>query len=154
MSDKSVSELDFKLERLRFVYNQIDRLNERFHKYIAQFQTLTTAILGAGAAVFLTWSKGAVGADVSRTVIQGLVGLLIVLGLFIVVFVSTGVISWFDYRNEEVRILEDVVGKGYRHNPKLKNIFRWHEFYLVLMIVATVATGAWFGLMKIIPLIQ
>ena len=154
MSDNAVGPMDFKLERLKFVLQQIDRLNERFHKYIAQFQTLTTAIFGAGAIVFVTWSKGGVAADVAQSVIEGLVGLLAMLGLFIIVFVCTGAISWMDYRHEEVRILNDALGPGYRRPPQLRNFFRWHEFYLVLMIVGTVGIGSWFAITQIIPIIK
>ena len=68
--------------------------------------------------------------------------------------VITGVVSWMDYRREEVRIMGDAVKPGYRIPPKLSNFWRWHEPYLLALIVATVLVVVWFTMERILPLIH
>ena len=154
MNSQNDSTKEFKLERLRFVNLQIDRLNERFHKYVTLFQTFATTIVGAGAGVFVFWSNKGVDASSAKLIIEGLLGLLTLLAAFVIVFVVTGIMSWFDYRNEEARILNDCVESGYRKKPSLGNLFRWHEFYLLLLVVATVGIIALFSCNCILPLIK
>lgn len=154
MDRESSSKNEFKIERLKFVLQQIDRLNERFHKYVTLFQSLTTAIIVAGAAIFALWSKEGVSDEAARAIIHGLLGLFTLFACFVVVFIGTGIFSWVDYRKEEVQILDDGIEKGYRQPPKLANVFRWHEFYLLLMIVISVISIFWFTKAVIIPLIQ
>ncbi len=93
-------------------------------------------------------------AEAARAVIHGLLGLLVLLAAFVSVFVVTGVISWLDYRKEEVRILDDAVRVGYRRPPTLSNLWRWHEFYLLVLIVIAVAGICWFTAAEIVPLVK
>lgn len=56
----------FKLERYKYILGQIQFLNDSLHKYLTLFQTLATAILSAGVAVFVGWQKLGVTAEVAR----------------------------------------------------------------------------------------
>ena len=71
--------VEFKLERYKFVLQQIHSLNENIHKYLTLFQTLATAIVGGGVIIFVTWQDTGLSVDVARIGIQALLGLLIIL---------------------------------------------------------------------------
>jgi len=144
---------DFKLERLKFVLQQIDRSNERFHKYMTFFQGIAVAIVGAGAAVFASWNRLGLSIDASRALIRGLEGLLVIIAGFVCVSVLAGIASWIDYRREEVRLLGEVVRHGYRKPPSLRNVWRWHETYLLAFLILTVTVMIVFVESIIVPLI-
>jgi hypothetical protein len=48
---------EFKLERYKYILNEIHFLNENIHKYLSLFQTLATAVAGGAAAIFVGWRK-------------------------------------------------------------------------------------------------
>lgn len=144
----------FKLERLKFVLQQIDRLNERFHRYVAQFQTLATLIVGAAAAVVVGRTDAQLSVQVTTQLITGLFGLLTLVAVFVIVLIATGMAAWFDYRMEEKRILDEALGAGYRHAPSVRQLLRWHETYVILMIVAATATIDWFVFTSVLPTIE
>jgi hypothetical protein len=117
------------------------------------FQALTTLIIGGGVSVFVGWKNLAVGADVARAAINGFLILLIVLALFVITSIIAGMISWFDYRNEEVELL-DQVQPGFRKKPKLGNLWRWNETYMVLFVIFVVIFMCVYVETQIIPLIH
>lgn len=126
--------LDFKMERLRFVLQQIDRLNERLDKRIALYQTLMVAIVSGIASIYV--GRAALGIDdaVARTGIYALLVLAYFVTAFVIVLTVVGVLSWRNYRNDEVAIFDDVVRPGYRGTVRMTNFWRWHETYLVLFL--------------------
>ena len=145
---------DFKLERYKYILQQIHSLNENIHKYLTLFQTLTTAIIGGGVAVFVSWQQLNISADVAKITIQGLLGLLVILTLFVIISIVVGILSWFDYRKEEVELLNEAVRSGFRKSPKASNIWRWYETYIVLFIIVIVIVIYLFVQGQIIPLIK
>src|SRR5258708_14054402 len=46
--------LEFKLERYKYILQEIHSLNENIHKYLTLFQALVTAIIGGGITIFLS----------------------------------------------------------------------------------------------------
>ena len=145
---------EFKLERYKYILGQIKSLNENIYKYLTLFQTLTTAIIGAGVSVFLSWRNLNITADVARLAIRCLLGLLIILGIFSITSIAIGVVSWFDYRKEEVNLLNQVVYLGFRKLPKLSNWWRWYETYIIALILIVIITVYIVVETNIIPLIN
>jgi hypothetical protein len=127
---------DFKLERYKFILQQINSLNESVHKYLTLYQTLATAIVGGIVLIFVSWKQLKIEASVAKAGVEGLLVLFIILTLFILVSLCAGVASWFDYRKEENEVLDDAIAKDYRKAPRLGNLWRWNETYVVLFIVA------------------
>lgn len=132
----SVSE--FRLEHYKYILQEIHSLNNNLNKYLALFQTLATVIIGGGISIFASWRSLKIGANTARAGIQGLLGLLILLTLFITVSIVANVLSWFDYRKEEVELLDQVVKPNYRRPPTLRNFWRWSETYVLLFIIVVV----------------
>ena len=130
--EQSVS---FKLERYKFILQEIHALNENVHRYLTLYQTLATTIIGAGILVFVNWKGFGITADLAKVGIQALAGMLVFLSIFIIIQIVAGMFSWIDFRNEEVELLNKVVKKGYRSPSKLSNFWRWSETYFILFIL-------------------
>lgn len=145
---------DFKLERYKYILHQISFLNENIFKFIGLFQTLGTVIISAQIAVFLSWRKLEISADIARIGIQSLLLLLVFIALFSIVSIVVGVASWFDYRKEEVELLNKTVAIGFRKQPRLGNLWRWYETYIVLLIVLIIIFTYLVVQTQIIPLIK
>ena len=145
---------DFELERYKYILSQIQHLNEGIHKYLSLFQTLTTAIVGGGVALFVKWKEIGISPEIARTAMNSLLWLLITLALFLVFSIVSGMFSWFDYRKEEVELLNRVVGQGFRKAPKLKNAWRWYETYVLIFIIVVVTLISCYVNATIIPMIK
>jgi ABC-type phosphate/phosphonate transport system permease subunit len=145
---------DLKTERYKYILSEIHSLNENVHKYVTLFQTLGTAVVGTGVAVFVAWNKLEIKPEIARTAIQGVVGLLVILALFTIVSIIAGMFSWLDYRREEVELLSAMVAPDFRKQPKLRNFWRWNETWIIAFIVIIVAGMVWFAERRIIPLIH
>lgn len=144
----------FQVERYKFILQEIHTLNENFHKYLILFQTLLTGILSGGVVIFTSWQNLAIPPEVVKLSIQSLLGVMIVLTLFVVTTIIVGVISWFDYRNEEVDLLDAMVGKGFRKKPSVSNIWRWHETYLIIFILVIVVSIYFYVRLIMLPAIK
>jgi hypothetical protein len=68
--------------------------------------------------------------------------------------VLAGVYSWFDYRREEVNLLNEVVRPGFRMPPKARNFWRWYETYVVVLMLIIVALAYFFVERVMIPAIS
>ena len=52
----------------------------------------------------------------------------------------SGIFSWFDYRKEEVKLLDEEVGVGFRTPPQKGNWWRWYETHMILFVFLIVVT--------------
>ncbi len=149
--DQSIS---FKLERYKFILQEIHSLNENIHKYLSLYQTLSTTIIGAGILIFVNWKNFDISSDLAKTGIHALVGMLVLLSIFIVIQIVSGIFSWLDYRDEEVQLLDEVIKKGYRSPSKILNFWRWSETYFIIFILVIVIIISIYTETSIIPLIK
>ena len=145
---------DFEVERYKYILNEIRTLNENFYKYLTLFQTLSTALIGGGISLFAIGRNLNIAPNIVVAGIRSVVGLLILLTLFILFSIISSMASWLDYRREEVEILNNAVGKGFRQLPKLNNFWRWHETYLILFIIAFTTLIYLYTEYQLIPLIK
>jgi hypothetical protein len=144
---------DYKLERYKYILQQLHSLNENNHKYLSLYQALVTAVIGGGIAIFVGWKELKIDAATARVGIRGLLGLLVILTLFVCILIIVGIFSWFDYRREEVKLLKQEVDSSFRQKPKLGNIWRWSETYLILFIIVMMVIIYIFVEWRLIPLI-
>ncbi|GAB2867654.1 hypothetical protein GCM10022221_80680 [Actinocorallia aurea] len=122
------------VERYKYILQQIHALNENVYKFLAIYQTLATAIVGAGISVFLGHDKWGVGPEVARGALKGLLWLETFVAGFTMLLVVIGVLSWLDYRREECELLDELVRPGFRKPPRIAAAYRWYETYVVLFI--------------------
>lgn len=144
----------FYLERYKYILQEIHALNENLHKYLSLFQTLATALATAGVAVFVSREQLDITPDIARAAIQGLLGLLVILAAFVIFSIIAGIFSWFDYRSEEVELLNKIFGAGFRKLPKKRNFWRWQETHAILFILIVVFSIVVFVQSRIIPLLK
>ncbi|MGY9067605.1 hypothetical protein [Streptomyces sp. CAS3] len=131
---------EFALERYRYILQQIQAVNENAHRFLAIYQTLATSLVGAALALFVGYRRWNISASVAR---DGVIGLLILATLvagFTITLITVGALAWLDYRNEECDITDDIVGLGFRQRPRIKNLLRWYETYVLLFIATSVIT--------------
>lgn len=145
---------DYKLERYKYILQQLHTLNENNHKYLSLYQALATAVIGGGIAVFVGWKELKIDAAAARAGIRGFLGLLVILTLFVCILIVVGIFSWFDYRREEVELLNQEVDSTFRQQPKLGNIWRWSETYLILFVILIMVIIYIFVEWRLIPLIN
>lgn len=145
---------EFKLERYKYILQQLNSLNEQTHKYLTLFQTLITAIVGGAIVIFISWKELKVDAAIAKMALNGIVILIIILTLFVVSSVIAGIFSWMDYRREESNLINDIVGSKFRELPSWRNIWRWHELYVLLFLVIIAFGLIVFLEFWVIPLIQ
>ena len=142
---------ELKMERYKYILQQLQMLNDNSHKYLTLFQTLATFIVGGGTYLFVSWRSFHISPEVARTSMQGLVGLLILMSLFIIVSLASGISSWFDYRKAELQMLDEEVGVGFRKAPRLRDWWRWYEMHMIFFIVLIVLFIVIFVETQIIP---
>ncbi|MEW2559073.1 hypothetical protein [Streptomyces griseorubiginosus] len=128
----------FALERYRYILQQIQAVNENAHRFLAIYQTLATALVGAALALFVGYRKWGLTPDVARSGVIGLLALTTMVAAFTATLIIVGVLAWLDYRNEECDITDELVGPGFRKRPRPGNFLRWHETYVILFIVFSV----------------
>lgn len=145
---------EFTLEYYKYILQQLHSLNENTHKYLTLFQALGTAVVGGGILIFTSWKQVNVDANTAKVGITGLLWLFIILSVFVVISIISNVLSWYDYRHEEVRLLKKEVGSEFRKAPNWRNLYRWSETYLVLFIVVVVTVIVIFVKGHVLPLIQ
>ena len=146
--------ISFKLERYKSILQEIHSLNENVHRYLTLYQTLATTIIGAGILVFVNWKGLGITSDLAKVGIQALVGMLVILSIFIIIQIVAGILSWLDYRDEEVKLLDEVVRNGYRYPSKISNFWRWSETYFILFILVIAIFISIYTETNIIPRIK
>lgn len=90
------------VERYKYILQQINSVNENVYRFLAIFQTLVTAIVTAALVLFVSYSKWKIASATAQTGIQAALILVTVIACFTVLLIVIGVVSWFDYRYENV----------------------------------------------------
>lgn len=139
------------LERYKFILQQLHTLNENAFKVLALYQTLATATIGAGLALFVGHKKWEIDLDVARSGLVALLWLLTIIASFTTLLLLIGILSWLDYRKEECELSDEIVYPGFRNPPRLRNALRWHEGYIILFVVCSTAFVWICGYVVILP---
>lgn len=144
----------FRLERLKYVLSQQKFLNEHSHKYVAIFQTTVTAIIVSAVAVFMSWKSLSISVEIAKSALRALELLLVAVGAFLVIVVVTNVASWWDYRRDEAKLMNAVVGDGFRDLPSAKGVWRWFETWLLILVLVVVGGAVYYFETSVFPLMK
>lgn len=131
---------DLIVERYKHVLSQMARIDENAHKFLAIYQATATAILGAIAALWLLGEGWGVSANQARTAVEAALVILCLVGAFSALLLVVGMFAWMDYRKEE-GILASLSTTHARPASSWRNIWRWQEIYM-LILVLVVTLGA------------
>lgn len=129
---------DAALEYYKYLLQEIEATNQNVHKYVALYQTLGTALGTAALVLLVSYQKWNIPADIVRGAVTGLLTIITFVAAFACLLVIAGMISWFDFRKEECRLLEDHFGTNFRQPPQFRNFWRWTETYILLFIVTSI----------------
>jgi hypothetical protein len=142
------------VERYKFILREIQRLNKDIYHYILIFQTLNTAIIGGGLAVLINWKKIQTQPALSIVLSKIIEWLIIFVSSFIIVSIISGILSWFDYRKEESKLINEILGENYRSLPTFKNLLRWNETYIILFMIIFIILAVFIIETRLIPFLQ
>lgn len=142
------------LERYKFILQQIHTVNENVYKTLAIYQTLATALIGAALAIFVGYKKWGIAPQTAQAGVTALVWLLTFVASFAVLLLVTGILSWFDYRREECEFSDRLIEPGFRSPPRIRNLFRWYETYIIIFIVGSTILMWLYARTLIIPAIR
>lgn len=145
---------DFSLERYRYILQQIGTINKNVYKILAIYQTLATAIVGAALALYVGYKKWQVPPPRVRSGILGLLFMETTVAAFTILLIAIGMISWLDYRREEVELTDRIVYQGFRRPPQLRNSWRWYETYIIVFIAASTTLMWFYALRLLLPSIR
>jgi hypothetical protein len=145
---------DFKLERYRYILQQLHAVNENVYRFVAIYQTIATALVGAGLALFVGYRDWGLSAGTARSGIVALLWLVTVVAAFTVLLVVIGVLNWIDYRREECELTDEVIRPGFRSPPRPRNFYRWYETYIVLFILLSIIVMWSYALSVLLPAVK
>jgi hypothetical protein len=145
---------DFYLERYKYILQQINNVNENLYKFLAVYQALATAAVGAAIALFVNYKHWGVAPGPARVGVLALLTLESVVAVFTTLLIGAGVLSWLDYRHEECELTDLVVGPGFRSPPRVANFYRWYETYVVAFIVISSVVMWIFAIAFVLPRIK
>lgn len=137
------SAAEFQLERYKYILQRLHAVNENVYRFFGIYQAAVTALLTAMLALFVTFRQWQLSAVVARAGVVGLGVLITLVALFVVLLIIVGIASWFNYRNEECALTDEMVAAGFRARPTIRKWYTWYEIYMLLFVVCTVAS-MWF----------
>jgi hypothetical protein len=126
---------EFVIERYKYILQQIHAINENVYRFLALFQTVSTALVTATLALFVGHNKWGIPPDVAHAGVVGLLLLITVSAAFVVLLIIVGIASWIDYRREECELANRFFLSDFRTPPRLRNCLRWYETYIALFII-------------------
>jgi hypothetical protein len=126
------------LERYKYILQQLHTLNENVYKLLALYQTLVTTLAGAGLAVFVGYRKWGIDPATAHSGVIGILWLITLVAFFTMLLIIIGILNWLDYRREECELAEQAAYPGFRAPPRVRNLFRWYETYILLFIASSV----------------
>jgi hypothetical protein len=139
------------LERYKYILQQLHTLNENVYKFLALYQTLATALVGAGLALFVGYKRWGIEPATARSGIVALLWLVTLVAAFTMLLIVMGVLNWLDYRREECELADETVYPGFRKPPRLGNLFRWYETYILLFIASSMVFMWVYAINLILP---
>ncbi|MFD2177871.1 hypothetical protein [Veronia pacifica] len=127
------------LERYKFIIEKQKYLDSLLHKNMDFYLKVITAIMG------IFFSSASIYKNKPEIISLDSLTLMLELTSILTIFVSSVILlmtasiacSWFDYRKDEVKILDQVDGSYKREMPKKRNFWLWHEsiFAFALSII-------------------
>jgi hypothetical protein len=125
----------FAIERYKYILQQIHEVNANVYRFLALYQTLSTAVGGAALWLFVNYRGWEITPDVARAGFRGLLLLQTAVAVFVALLVFVGILTWLDYRREECELTEVYYQAGFRKPPRLRNFYRWYETYVLVFIL-------------------
>src|SRR5262245_15810361 len=115
-ADKA-TEVQFAIERYKYILGQINTVNENVYRFLAIYQTLAVTLVSGALVLFVGYRKWGIHPSTARVGIIGLLSLTTVIAGFVIMLIIAGLRSWLDYRREECSLTDAIVKPGFRDPP-------------------------------------
>ncbi|MBD8899023.1 hypothetical protein [Rhodanobacter sp. DHG33] len=125
---------DFALERYKYVLEQKKYLNGVSFKIVSIYQAGMALLLGGCYKIVVATRGGSLSCESADLFLRGLFLLFIILTIFSILMISCGILAWLGYRRDESD-LESAVGVASKPLPRFRDMFRWYETYILLVVV-------------------
>ncbi|MGR5240326.1 hypothetical protein ACPV36_05480 [Photobacterium damselae] len=122
-------------ERYKFILDKIKFLDSQYHQNLLLNIKILILLFGFVSAAIVAVNESKI--EISTLIFSIKTAGIIILFSSIYFFLNTIVImiSWFDYRYEEVELLNKIGCDINRTLPKMTSIYRWSEFYYILFLI-------------------
>lgn len=126
---------EFLLERYKFILQQKQALNKTTFQLVTFFQSGLGLILSAHYVLGVAIAEKKIGVGWGALALGGVRWLLVVLSVFSILMILSGMASWIGYRKDEADIEGSFLAVA-RPLPSMKNLLRWYETYVLLAMCA------------------
>lgn len=134
------------VERYKFIQEKIKKLDSQFEQSLNTMLKTIIALVAFGVAVLLAKLEGKIQSESIVLLAIQTIGLLLSISSIFHLLTNLAVMfSWWDYRKEEVELLNQVGCNLNRSKPVIciKKVLRWHETYLLLLLFLLALLGVW-----------
>jgi hypothetical protein len=125
---------EFALERYKYLLQQIHTVNENVYRFLAIYQTLSTALVSSGLVLFVGYKKWGILTGVAHAGIIAVMWLQTAVAASTSLLILTGLLNWVDYRREECELTDRIVYPGFREPIRSRNFYRWYETHILVFI--------------------
>lgn len=131
------------VERYKFIQEKIHFLDKMLHTNISLIVKIIIGIFTVILSIFLINLKQPTLIHLD-TITLSLKISSILIGLISLIFLLmtiSNILAWFDYRRDEVELLEQFGKEFKRTVPKAKNFFMWQEtWFAITLLVLLIST--------------
>lgn len=131
----------FALEHYKFILLKIQHLDESIYKSIGLYSKLITSVFAFLIAAILAEQSGKINTALLPITFNLAKAFIIFLSSIFLLITLANILSWRDYRNEELNLHNYLSIDIGRKNTSFKNFYRWIEFWFIftIIIIITVA---------------
>lgn len=129
------------IERYKFILAKIQHLDESLYKNIGFVAKFVTAIISAVASILVLLESKKIANEIAMIIINLLSYISAFTCLLFIFFTLAIMFSWYDYRKEEVELLNRCEADLGRKAPSFKGVLRWTEtwFLIALLIIGIIS---------------
>jgi hypothetical protein len=130
------------VERYKYILSKLLFLDDSIYKNISSFSKIFISIITAqGVAIFTNLkSESDIVSDTFRFITSVTPYLVIILCIFYLFLTLANLLSWFNYRDEEVELLEKLNIDLDRKKPSWTSWYRWSETWFIIFMLCTIFT--------------
>ncbi|PMO22908.1 hypothetical protein BCT15_11460 [Vibrio splendidus] len=128
------------IERYKYILSKLLFLDDAIYKNMSSFSKIFISIITAqGVAIFTNLKTGSkIVTDTLEVITLIAPYLLLILCIFYLCLTLSNLFSWFNYRDEEVELLEKLNIDLGRKRPSWNSWYRWSETWFIIFMVCTI----------------
>ncbi|HCG7129691.1 TPA: hypothetical protein NJ327_002432 [Vibrio parahaemolyticus] len=129
------------VERYKYILEKIKFLDGNIYQNFNLSIKLITSLIAVLTASVISVSEGKISDVTFLLSIKFIFSILVFFSIYMLFTSISITLSWYDYRREEISLLNKVNCDINRSSPKLRSFFRWSETYYVIFMIAMSVLG-------------